>query len=201
MTLAGVRRAAGLCVALAVVPGVATAQSLDPTAVVDAPPVVRALVSTILVGLCGALVLARRDTLVDRAVDDTMGSPTVAVVYGLGAYVFVLFAAFYANNVVLQLGVADTPLAAVAAVVIVGGVALLAGLGYVVVGTLLTDLYGTRRPWLGLLVGSGLSAVGWLVLPLLPAFALWVLVGAFGVGGPTRTWFHGARTVQSERSA
>ena len=187
--------------ALATLPGVASAQPLDPTAVVDVAPIFRALASVVLVGSFGALVLVRRAVLVDRAVDDTMGNPTVAVVYGLGAYAFVLFAALYANNLVLQLGVADTPLAAVAAVVIAGGVALLAGLGYVVVGTLLTDLYGVRRPWQGLLVGSALSAVGWLVLPVLPAFAVWVLLGAFGVGGPTRTWFHGERTVQSEQSA
>jgi len=201
MISSGTRRGAATLLALATLPGVAAAQPLGPATVADAPPVVRAVGSFLLVGLCGGLVLARRESLVDRAVDDTMGNPAVAVVYGLGAYVFVLFVAFYTNNVLLGLGVTGTPLGSVAGLLIVGGVSLLGGLGYVVVGTLLTDLRGERRPWRGLLVGGALSAVGWLVLPALAAFAVWVLVAAVGVGGPTRTWFHSERTVATERGS
>jgi len=200
MTLAGGRQAVGLLVALAFLPGVATAQSLDPTMVTDAPPHVRALGSVVLVGLCGGLVLALRRTLVDRAVDDTMGDPFRAVFYGLGAYVFACFLGLFASTFLLQLGVGRTPLGAVVTVALLGGVALLSGLGYAVFGTLLTDLYGVRRPWAGLLVGSAISAVCWLVAPVLPAFAAWVLVAAFGVGGPARTWVHSERTVASERA-
>ena len=126
------------------------------------------------------------------------GRSWVAVVYGLGAFVFVLFVVFYANNVLLQLSLLDTPLGAVSMVLLVCGLALLGGLGYVVVGTLLTDLYGERRPWRGLAVGAVVSTVGWFVLPVHVAVAAWVLVAAFGVGGPTRSWFHRDRTVPSE---
>jgi MFS family permease len=191
----------GLCIALAVLPGVATAQQLDPSVVTGAPPHVRALGSVALVGLCGGLVLALRGALVDRAVDDTMGRPTRAVFYGLGAYVFALFLGLFASTLLLQLGVGRTPLGALAVVVLLAGVALLSGLGYAVFGTLLTGLMGTRRPWQGLLVGSAISGVCWLVAPLLPALAAWVLVAAFGVGGPTRTWVHSERTVASRRGS
>jgi len=201
MVSGGTRRVAAAFVVLTAVPGVATAQQLDPSVVADAHPLARAIVSFALVGAFGALVLRLRGPLVDRAVDDTMESPTVAVVYGLGAFVFVVFATLYANNVLLQLGLVGTPLGLVAVAVLVGGVSLLGGLGYAVVGTLLTDLYSERRPFQGLLVGGAISAVCWLVLPVLLAFLAWVLVAAFGVGGPTRTWFHGERSVASERSS
>jgi hypothetical protein len=201
MTRGVARRAVGLCVALAALPGVATAQSLDPTVMTDAPPYVRALGSAALVGLCGGLVLGLRGSLVDRGVDDTMADPTRTVFYGVGAYVFACFLGLFGSTLMLQFGVGGTPLGAFVWVVLVGGVALLSGLGYAVLGTVLTDLYGTRRPLGGLLVGSAISAVPWLVAPILPAAAAWVLVAAVGVGGRARTWVHAERTVASERAS
>jgi hypothetical protein len=198
MVSSDVRRAAVAVAGLAALSVVATVQPLDLWVVVEGPPVVRAVASLVLVGASGGTLLARRGSLVDRAVDDTMGNPSVAVVYGLGAFVFVLFVVFYANNVLLQLGLLETPLGAVALVVLGCGLALLGGLGYVVVGTLLTGLYGERRPWRGLVVGGVVSTVAWFVLPAHAAAGAWVLVAAFGVGGPTRTWFHRDRTVAPE---
>lgn len=199
MTPGWTRRGGVVFLALAALPGVVTAQPLGPETVASAPPSVRAVASFVLVGVCGGALLARSGSLVDRAVDDTMAAPALAVVYGLGAYVFVLFVGFYANNLFLQFGVTGTPLGSVAGLVLLGGLSLLCGFGYAVVGTLLTDLYAERRPWLGLLVGSAIGAVGWFVLPALFAFAAWVVVAAFGVGGPTRTWFHSDRGVPAER--
>jgi len=200
MAVGSTYRAVAMVVGLVAIPGVASAQPLNPTAVADAPPVVQAVGSFVLVGLCGGLVLARRGHLVDRAVDDTMASPVIAVLYGLGAYVFVLFAGLLASTLLAQFGVARTPVGALSAVVLVGGVALLGGFGYVVVGTVLTDLFDERRPRRGLLLGSALSAVCWLVLPVLAAVAVWLLVAAVGVGGRARTWVHAERTVPAERA-
>lgn len=188
----------GVAVALAVGPGVAAAQPVDPTAMADAPAFVRGAGSFLLVSLFGGVVLARREPLVDRAVDDVMGRPSVSVLYGLVAFVLVLFAGFYASDLLGRVGVAATPLGYVAIAILVGGVSTLAGLGYVVVGTLLTDLHGGRRPWYGLLLGAALSAVGWVALPVPAAFAVWVLVAAFGVGGRTRTWIHSERFEATE---
>jgi len=195
------RRTVGLCVTLAVLPGVATAQSLDPAVMTDAPPYLRALGSAMLVGLCGGLVLGLRGSLVDRAVDDTMADPTRAVFYGVGAYVFAVFLGLFASTLLLQFGVDGTPLGVLVSVVLVGGVAVLSGFGYTVLGTVLTDVYGVGGPWQGLLVGSAISAVPWLVVPVLPAGATWVLVAAVGVGGRARTWVHSERTVASERAS
>jgi len=192
-------RAAVLVLALVTVPGVAAAQSGVAT-VAAAPGVVRAVVSVVAVGLLGGAILARRAGFVDRAVDDTMDRPAVAIVYGLFAYVFVVFAGLYVNNAIGQLGAADTPAGGLVVGVVAGGVALLGALGFLVVGTLLTDLYGSRDHRRGLLVGAGLSGLTWLFLPILAAFAAWVIVEAFGVGGPTRTWVHSSRTVASEAS-
>jgi len=194
----GIQRVLAGAVVLVALSFLATVQPLEASLLVDAPPVVRAVASFVLVGTCGGAVLVHRDALVDSAVDDTLGRPSVAVVYGLGAFLFVFFVAFYANTVLLQLDLVGTPLGAVAAVLLVGGLALLGGLGYVVVGTLLTDLYGARRPWYGLVLGGVLSTVGWFTLPMQAAIVVWALVAAVGVGGPTRTWFHGERTVAAE---
>lgn len=192
-------RAAALVMTLVTVPGVAAAQPGVAT-VADAPGVVRAVGSVAAVGLLGGAILARRGGFVDRAVDDTMDRPAVAIVYGLFAYVFVVFAGLYVNNVLSQVGAADTPAGGLVVGVLGGGVALLGSLGFLVVGTLLTDLYGARSRRRGLLVGAGLSGIAWLALPVAAAFVAWVLVAAFGVGGPTRTWVHSSRSVASEAS-
>lgn len=190
--------ALGMVAGLAAVPAVAGAQTLDAAAVVDAPPVAKALGSAVLVTLVGASFLYRYGAFVDGAVDDTMERPGVAVVYGILAYVLVLFFGFYALNILTSVGVAGTPLSYVALAILAGGALGVSGLGYLVVGTLLTDLWAGRRPWHGLAVGGVLSGVAWLVLPLLPAAAVWVFVAAVGAGGPMRTWVHSERAVEAE---
>lgn len=191
-------RTVALATGLAVVPSGVAAAPVDPSIVVDGPGIGPALASVVLVGLVGAAVLGRDGAFLDRAVDDTMDRPAVAVVYGLLAYVLVLFAGFYANDLLMRVGVAGTPLGTVVLVVLGGGVLLLSSLGYLVVGTLLTDLHGGRRPRHGLVLGALLSGVGWLLLPVPFAVATWVLVAAVGVGGPTRTWVHSERAVHPD---
>lgn len=197
----GVAAAVTTLGALSLLPGVVGAQPVDTSVFVDGPGVVRAVASFVAVGVAGAAFLLREEAFVDRAVDDTMERPMIAVVYGLIAFVLALFLALFVTNLVASFGVAGTPISYVASVVLIGGVVIVGGLGYLVVGTLLTDVLARRQPWQGLLAGATLSALGWLALPTLPGLGAWVLVAAIGVGGPTRTWLHRERPVESESDA
>ncbi|WP_280535864.1 hypothetical protein [Halopenitus sp. POP-27] len=216
-------RAVGVLIALAAVPGVAAARpvtpaGIDPSAVALAgiaptgiapatiapafvdpsSPVVRAAVSFLLVVAFGGGIIVRRRGLLDRAIADTMARPAAAVPYGLAAYGLAAFAGLYANDLLTRLGLAGPPMGYLAAAVLVVGLSFLGGLGFLVVGTIVTDLFGGRRARSGLLVGATLSAVGWLVLPTVGAVLVWVAVAAVGVGGRTRTWVHSSRTVPAD---
>jgi len=183
---------------LAAVPTVAGARALGPSTVADAPAVVRALASVVLVGLVGVAFLARYRPVVDRGVEDTMDRPLVGIVYGLFAYVLVLFAGFYANDLFVRAGVAGTPVGYVALAILASGLVLVTSFGFLVVGTVVTDLSGGRRPWHGLLLGALLSGTSWLLLPAVAAIGACVLVAAVGIGGATRSWVHRERPVHAE---
>jgi hypothetical protein len=195
----GVTAAVALA-ALAVTP-VATAQPVDPSVVTSLPVLGRAALSVALVGVVGGAFVFRKRQFVDRAVDDLLARPGVAVLYGLIAYVLVLMVGLYGVSILAEVGAANTPAGLIPLAILVSGAVTLGALGFLVVGTVLTDLNGARRPWQGLAVGAAMSAVGWLALPGLGAVAVWVLIAAFGVGGTTRTWVHSERTVASEREA
>jgi len=185
-------------VALAWLPGATAGQPVDPSAVVELPGPARALGSFLLVLLFGGLLRYRYGGFVDRSVDASMERPGVAVIYGLMAFGFVAFAGAYASSQLSQLPVGSVALATVAVTIAGLAVLLLAGLGFAVVGTLVTDVRGRRRPWHGLVLGAAISAAGWLLLPLLGGVLAWVLVASFGVGGPTREWFHSNRRAESD---
>lgn len=184
--------------ALLVVPGGAAAQSVDPSVVVGAPAVVRAAIAALIVGVVGVGFLTWRRETIDSAVGDTIDRPKVAVAYGLVAFGIVAFVALFANNVLVQAGLLTTPLALLIVAIPAIGVAVVGGLGFLVVGTLLTGLNGPHRPRQGVLFAAILSALCWVAGPLLVSFVVWMLVAAFGVGGTTRTWVHSERTVASE---
>jgi hypothetical protein len=186
--------------ALAATP-VATAQPVDPSVVTSLSVVGQAALSVALVGVLGGVFVSRKGQFVDRAVDDLMDRPGVAVVYGLIAYVLVLMLGLYGVSILAEVGVANTPAGIIPLAILVLGAATLGALGFLVVGTVLTDLNGARRHWQGLAIGAAMSAVGWVALPGLGALAVWVLIAAFGVGGTTRTWVHSERTVAAEREA
>ncbi|WP_143114373.1 hypothetical protein [Halopenitus persicus] len=215
-----VARALGVLIALAALPGVAAARTVapgtvgpataaptavvppmvapiivDPALVDPSSPVVRAVGSFLLVAAFGGGILVRRRDLLEQAIADTMARPAVAVLYGLVAYGLVAFAGLYANDLLTRLGLAGPPVGYLAAVVLVVGLSLLGGLGFLVVGTIVTDLFGGRRARSGLVVGAALSAVGWLLLPGPGAAVVWIAVASVGVGGLTRTWVHSSRTV------
>jgi hypothetical protein len=184
--------------ALAATP-VASAQPIDSTSLTSLSVVGRALLSATLVAGFGAVLVDRKGTFVDQAVDDLLARPSVAIIYGLIAYVLVLMVGMYVVSLLAEVGAVNTAASLVPlAILVIGGIAL-GALGFVVVGTVLTDLRGVRRPWQGLAIGVAISAVGWLALPAIWALALWLLLAAFGVGGTTRTWVHSERTVTSEQ--
>lgn len=193
--IAGVGRRLVALAAPAARPGPATAAAIDPSVVVDAPAPVRAAGSFAAVLLLGGVLLYRYAGFVDRSVDAAMERPRVAVLYGLMAFGLVAFTGGYAVSQLARVGVGGSTVPLVGATA-AGVVALvLAALGFLVVGTLVTDVRGGRRPGYGLLIGAALSAVGWLLLPPVAGLVVWVLLAAFGIGGSTRRWFHTPRRV------
>lgn len=192
------RLTAAVLTALLVVPGRVGAQSVDLSYATSAPDFVRATAAFVVVAVVGAGFLARRRGVVDNAVNDTIDRPKVAVAYGLVAFGLVGLLALFANNLLVQSGLTTTPLALLIVVIPVVGVAVVGGLGFLVVGTLLTGLNGQHRPRHGVVFGAALSAACWVVVPLLASVVAWLLVAAFGVGGTTRTWVHSERTVATE---
>ena len=152
------------------------------------------MASFLLVVAFGGGLLSRYGGVVDRSVEAFLERPLVAAVYGLLAYGLVGFLGTYAYSQLARVGVD------VGAVSVVVGVVVLAltGFGFVVVGTTVTDVLGTRRPWKGLVVGGVLSAVGWLLLPLIAAVVAWTVLAAVGIGGPARKWVHADRSIESE---
>jgi len=174
---------------------------VDPTVVVDVGRPVRAVASFLVVLLVGGVVHARFEGRLDRAVEDVMDRPRVAVVYGLFAYSMLLFAGFYANDILLRVGAIGTPLGSAVVVSLLLGVVAVSGVGFSILGTIVGDLRTGRRSWLDPVLGAAISTVPWLVLPFTPAVAVWVALAAFGVGGRTRTWVHATRAVESESGA
>jgi hypothetical protein len=175
-----------------------TPMQIDPAAIVDSSRPVRAAVSFLVVILIGGALQARLGGLLDRAVDDVVDRPRVAVIYGVVAYGTLAFVGFYLNNVLVQAGLLDSPLAFVALILVVVGVLVLSSFGFLVIGTVATSLRTDGLPWQALVLGGGVSAVPWLVLPFTVSAIVWLAVAAFGVGGRTRTWVHASRAVESE---
>ena len=177
-----------------------TAQIGDLSAIFGLSGEVYAGLSFLTVLVSGIALLVTRERFVDRAVDRVVEGSPLAVLYGILPFFFVAFAGGYALSQFARAGVANLWLARgwslFVALVGVG----FAGLGYLVVGTYLTEIEGERRPWHGAVVGAVLSALPWLLLPTVPAVLLWVLGAAAGLGASTRRWVHGERTVETEAS-
>jgi len=148
----------------------------------------------------GGLVLRLSEGRVDRSLDALYDQPYRAVPYGLMGYVIALTVGLFGLSQLSRAGVASTLVGRLVALILVGIVVALTAFGFLVVGTLVTDVQGQRRPTYGLLIGAALSAVGWLALPTAGGLAVWVLLAAFGLGGAVRRWFHAERTVETERA-
>ena len=172
---------------------VAVTGSIGPSTAIDAPASVRAVVSFVLVLAFGGVLLSRYEGFVDRSIDASRDRLLVSVVYGAVAYGLVGFVSLYGYTQLVRLGVGGAVLSVVSLAVGVGAVFTLAGLGFLVVGTLVTELNGPRQPWTGLVIGAAVSAVAWLALPTLAGVVAWFLVTAVGIGGATRKWVHATR--------
>ncbi|MFB6227943.1 MAG: hypothetical protein ABEH88_05065 [Halobacteriales archaeon] len=172
---------------------------IDPGVVTDSSRPIRAAVSLLVVTLIGQVLQVRYGGLLDRAVNDVRDRPRVAVIYGVVAYGILAFSGFFLNNVLVQSGTLDTPLAFIALILVTLSVLVLSSFGFLVVGTVLVDLRTGHLPWQAPVLGGVVSAVPWLVLPFVTGVVAWLAVAAFGVGGRTRTWVHSSRTVESDR--
>ena len=179
---------------LGTLPGRTAARPVDPAVLLEASGALLAAASFVLVLLLGGGLLYRYGEFVDRSVDASMDRPYVAVLYGVMAFGLVVFVGGYAVSQLARVGLGGTGL-----VVVVGAAGLvglvLAALGFLVLGILITDVRGRREPRHGLVLGAALSAVGWLLLPFVGGALVWLLLAAFGVGGPTRRWFHTPRRI------
>lgn len=180
----------------AVDPGASTVLAIDPTAVVDAPPV-RAIGAFVFVLLFGGVLLYRSHGFVDRCIDASMERPAVSTVYGVAAHGCVLLFGLYFFGQITRLS-ANGLVVAGAGLAVGVAVVGLAGLGLTVVGSFLTELAGERRPWYGLVVGAVLGASAWLLPAVSAGLIVWTLLVSAGIGGPTREWIHASRTSVAE---
>jgi hypothetical protein len=170
---------------------------IDPSIVVDIGGPVRAIASFLAVLLVGGLIQAQFDGLLDRAVDDVVDRPWVAIVYGLFAYGLVLFGGLYISDILLRVGATGTSFGYAVLVFLTVGILVISGVGFLVVGTIVEEFRSSRQGWLGLFLGAAISTVPWLVLPFTASLAVWIALAAFGVGGRTRTWVHATRSIES----
>lgn len=165
-------------------------QALDPSVVADAPATVRAAAVFLTTVLFGGVVVYRYGGRVDEAAGASRERPLLAVVYGLGAFGFVLFVVAFGLSELSRAGVGLRVVSTFVFVALAVMVLSLGAVGFAVVGVLLADAFGFRDPMLGLVGAAGASAVAWFLLPVVPGALVWVVIAAVGVGGPTRRWVH-----------
>jgi hypothetical protein len=177
---------------------VAAAQIGDPSALLDLSGPAYAVLSFLAILAAGGGLLVRRESGVDLAVDRAIRGLPLAAVYGIIPFAAVVFVGGYVVSQSARVGVANRLLVQTLGVLVIGAAVVLAGLGYLVVGASLTELEGDRRLWIGAAVGATLSALPWLLFPLVPAAVVWIGVAAVGLGGTTQRWVHGERTVETE---
>jgi hypothetical protein len=170
--------------------GPLSAPALDPSVVADTSAPIRAAVSFLSTVLFGGLVIYQYGGRLGPAVTASTDSPLLSALYGVIAYGGGVFLFGYAFSQLFQVGVDTRLLVLVIGPLFALFVLVLGGAGFVVVGAWLTSVLGTRSLWTGLVALGGLTAVGWLLLPALLAFVVWLAVAAVGIGGPVRRWLH-----------
>jgi hypothetical protein len=177
-----------------------TAQIGDPSALLGLPTPYYAGFSFLVILAAAVGLLVSRETIVEEAIDRAIEGSAVGTVYGVIPFALVAFVGGYVLSQAARVGAGGPILVYGIGVLVSIGLVVLAGLGYLVVGSYITEMEGARRPWPGAVVGAGLSALPWLVLPLTPALFAWFVLPAVGLGGTTQQWIHGERTVESERN-
>lgn len=177
-------------------PGVLPVQ-LDPTIVLDASGPVKAVGSFAIVLLIGTVLRSRFGRHIDRAVGDVIDQPKVAVFYGILAYGLLVLGGLYANDMLIQTGTIDTPVGSAVFALLTLGVLIVTSIGYVILGTLLTEIWSIGGYRLGPVFGAVISALPWLILPFTAGIIAWLALASFGIGGRTRTWVHTTRAADS----
>ena len=183
---------------LAVLPGTAVAQPVDPTAIADVATPIRVVVAFVSVLLFGGALLVRSEGFVDRSVEATMEYPLKSLGYGALAHGLVAFFGLYGLSQLTAIGVGGSLLTTAGLAVIAVVWLVLAGLGFVVVGSALTDAAGDRQLWPGLAIGATIGAAVWMLPTVLLALGAWTVVVSMGIGGPARRWFHDSRGVEAD---
>lgn len=181
--------------AVTVIPGVATAAPLGPSTIAELSTPVRAVVGAGLVLAFGAFILRFREGLVDQSMEASLESVPHSTFYGLAVHFVLVFAGVYIVSQISRLvGGAGPVVFAITGV----GLLIAAGLGFTVVGTILTEQLWDERPWLGLGVGTALAGIVLIALPLIPGVGAWILIASVGIGGSARNWFHASHTEVGE---
>lgn len=173
-------------------------QTADPTSLFDLPGVVRGSVAFALVITIGAGLLWRYGALVERSIVASIDRPVSSLAYGLAAHLTIVFFGVYAASQLGQITVSGRSIAGVGLWAVVAVLAVVAALGFTVVGAAVVELRWGPRRWHGLLLGASTAGVAGLVDPLAGGL-VWLVVVSTGIGGPVRNWFHAAEDVQSVR--
>jgi hypothetical protein len=169
---------------------VAPLQAFDPSVVLDASAPARAVGAFLASVVFGGLVIYQYGDRLTAAVEASTKSPLLSVLYGFIAYGLVAFLVVYAYSQLAGFGVGVSLITVVGAVVLGGALLSLGGLGFVIVGSWLSNAAGVQDPWLGLLGVALGASVAVLVLPAVLGAIVWFGVAAVGVGGPVRRWIH-----------
>lgn len=173
-------------------------QASDPTAMLDVPGSVRGPAAFVVVLGLGAVLLWRYEPLVERSIEASIERPLSSLGYGVAAHLTFIFFSVYAAS---QLGQVGPSGRAVAGAGIWAGLAVLAvvaALGFTVVGAAVIEFgWGSRR-WYGLLLGAAIAGLAGLADPVLGVI-VWTVVVSTGIGGPVRNWFHAAEDVEAAR--
>lgn len=164
--------------------------TLDPGVVFDAPAAVRAAVSFLVTVLLGGAIIYRYGGRVDVAARATRESPLLSVVYGLGAFGFVVFVVAFGLSELSRIGIGLRLVSVLVSVALLAMVLSLGAVGFGIVGALLADVVGVRDPMFGLVGAAGASAAVWFALPFVVGALVWLLIAAVGIGGSTRRWVH-----------
>ncbi|NLV04619.1 hypothetical protein GOC83_00515 [Haloarcula rubripromontorii] len=183
---------------LAAAAGERVVGQLEPSVAAELSRPLRGLVSFILVVVSGAVILRLRRASVADSIDAISASPATAVLYGIAGYVIFGIVGLYGTTTLARLGVAGGVFVRLVVLASSAVFLLLTGFGFLVVGTLLTELLYHRQPSHGLLIGASLSALTWVLLSPAGSIVASLGIAAFGIGGSVRVWIHSERTVETE---
>lgn len=171
-------------------------QLVDPMPVLELPGLVRGTVAFAIVFLLGAVILWRFDGIVDRAISASVDRPLSSLGYGVATHLTIVFFGAYTASQFAQLTLWGRSLVGVGIWSGLAVLAVVAALGFTVVGVAIIEIRGGSGRLHGLLLGSVLAGLAALPDPLLGGM-IWLIVVSTGIGGPVRVWFHAADDMEA----